>query len=274
MKKLLFMLFTAILLASCNQPTQVEDETIEQTPTVVEEKTTEEKTSEETEGVKETPKAEEKVEVKEEPKVEVKTKTEVPAATETVVQESTENNETVEQPEENSAEENSEETPSEDEPEETPVEDTWSEVILLEQNDDYGYAIRFAVPADYDPTNFVFGDDTDPSVDYNVLKFDYIKTVERKSNTVAMNDGVDISKPYQSVDIYKVSVNDKYEGEHLFIYYSDVYAYDKSCNIAFTIDRIDDAYYLHSAAYKNNICYSEKSGYVKKTITTINFYKN
>ena len=50
-------MFTAFLLAGCNQPTQGEDETLEETPVVVEEKK-----EEKTEVVQENPKTEEKTE--------------------------------------------------------------------------------------------------------------------------------------------------------------------------------------------------------------------
>lgn len=287
MKKL-FLLFTALLLVvSCNQPTGDEDLTVDETPVVVEEKVesekketvveetptetkkeTEKTSTEEKELPKET-KTEVPSETKTEPKVEVPTET--PSEVQTPTEEPTETDE------ENTEEESSEENESENEQEEIPVEDKWIKVLKAYNIDEeHGSPTRFAIPKDADPKDYIFGDDTDPSVDYDVLKFEYVKTVNLKENEDwCFNNGDKRNGRYKSADVYDVFVNEKYDGDYFLIYYKDIYTANADYNIAYSVYKIEDVYYLYSATRGfNKKTNKEYFRHGAQTVVTINHYED
>ncbi len=292
MKKLL-LLFTALLLVvSCDQPTEDVDLTVDETPVVVEEKVESEKKEtvvEETptETKKETEKTstEEKEfpaetntevpsETKTEPKVEVPTET--PSEVQTPTENPTETSE--KNDEENTEEKPSEENESENKQEEIPVEDKWTKVLKVYNkayDEEHGYTTtRFAIPKDADPKDYIFGDNTNPSVDYDVLKFEYVKTVGLRENSWCFNDGNKQNR-YMSADVYDVFVNEKYDGDYLFIYYKDIYTRNADYNVAYSIYKIEDVYYLYSATYKfSKTSNKEIFGHGPQTVNTIIRYED
>lgn len=282
MKKLLIVMsvFT-MLLVSCTQPVQEEIPepsivTIEDSNQVSEENKPEEKSEEPVteEPVQESSNTDDK-ELVEEPVVEEKSeesseeKSEEPIVEEPIVEEPVQEpivEEPVEEPaiEESTIEEPVVEELAEEPIVEEPIEDTWIEVNCFDETYGMDYII---FPEELDVTSgYRFENGTEPNNDYQLFKFEYVKTLvlnnENNAQYVLNGEVKTIDSCYHTVKCYKLYLNTKYTGDELVIVYPDIYVTNNwmKYSLGYHVEKMDDDYSLKLAfyiGYKNKMYTSE-----------------
>ena len=160
----------------------------------------------------------------------------------TVVVESTED-EPVQQPED---EETVDEEPTVEE--ETPEPDVWLEVSFDETSD---YSSEYVyLPVDFDPYEYVFKDSTNPNAEYQLFKFDYVKTVcvnatWKDDDYSKLRNKKDSTEIYDVVKLYKLYVNGKFTNDNVNFFYKDVSTDTNSVTThGYGLEKTDDGYNL------------------------------